>query len=380
MARPALDLGIGGKIYYCETKSGWRARCRYRDHDGVRREVERGASSKSAAEMALKVALRDRLRVAVGDGDITSETTMRVIGEAWFAEQEKKDRSPNTLASYRSCLDRHVYQALGGVRARQMTVGMADRFLATVAAKSGPSAAKMARAVLSGMCAMAARLDAMDRNVVRDAGPIARPSPKPAPRALGVVQLRQLRATLTYDDRARRRDIPDLVDMLMASGARIGEVCGLVWDAIDLDSGAVEIRSTVVRVKGKGLWNKPKPKTKAGFRLLALPEWAIVMLRDRRGESGSDDVVFPAPMGGLRDPSNTQADIRDAVQGAGFPGITSHLFGRKSVATLLDEDGHSARQIADVLGHDDPSITLDTYMGRKIANPGAAVSLAVLAF
>lgn len=32
---------------------------------------------------------------------------------------------------------------------------------------------------------------------------------------------------------------------------------------------------------------------------------------------------------GLRDPSNTQADIREAVADAGFPGLTSHLFGRK---------------------------------------------------
>ncbi|MCK9929044.1 hypothetical protein MXD62_18000 [Frankia sp. Mgl5] len=46
---------------------------------------------------------------------------------------------------------------------------------------------------------------------------------------------------------------------------------------------------------------------------------------------------------GLRDPSNTQADIREAVADAGFPGLTSHPFGRKSVATLL-EDGHSPRR------------------------------------
>ncbi|CAI7974125.1 integrase [Frankia sp. Hr75.2] len=380
MARPAMNLGTGGKIFYSTTARGVRARCYYRDHDGVRREVERGGRSKAAASMALRLALRDRVRVAIGDGEITGDTTLRVLGEAWFGALTKRDVSPNTVTAYRGTLDRHVYPALGEVKIRQLTVGLVDRFLAAVAEKSGPGTAKMARVVLSGMCAMAARVDALDRNLVRDAGSIVRNTPKEAPRSLTLVQLRQLRALLTYDERARRRDIPDLVDALMVSGARIGEICGLTWDAVDLDTGTVEIRSTVVRIKGQGLINKPRPKTKAGHRVLQLPAWAVAMLRARQTGRAPSDVVFPAPMGGLRDPSNTQADIRDAVTDAGFPGLTSHLFGRKSVATLLDEDGHSPRQIADVLGHANPSMTLSTYLGRKVSNPGAADTLSALAF
>ena len=51
--------------------------------------------------------------------------------------------------------------------------------------------------------------------------------------------------------------------------------------------------------------------------------------------------------------------------------ITSHTF-RKTTATILDEDGQSARQIADQLGQSRPSMTQDVYMGRKIRNPRAA--------
>lgn len=40
------------------------------------------------------------------------------------------------------------------------------------------------------------------------------------------------------------------------------------------------------------------------------------------------------------------------------------------MATLLDEAGLTARQIADVLGHARPSMTQDVYMGRK--NPSRA--------
>jgi integrase len=54
--------------------------------------------------------------------------------------------------------------------------------------------------------------------------------------------------------------------------------------------------------------------------------------------------------------------------------ITSHTF-RKTVATVLDEGGQSARRIADQLGHSRPSMTQDVYMGRKAQNPGAAEAL-----
>ena len=380
MARPALDLGTGGTIYYSRTAKGHRARCYYRDHDGVRREVERAGRSKAAAATALRKALKERMRAAVGDGDLTGESTVRQLGDAWFEALGRQDLSPNTTRAYRLCLDKHVYPALGEVRIRQLTVSLVDRFLATLADRRGYGAAKMTRSVISGMCALAARVDALDRNLVRDAGPIRKTTPDRTVRAMTVPQLRQLRAMLTYDDTARRRDILDLIDIMMASGARIGEACGIVWDAVDLTEGTIEIRSTVIRVTGKGLVNKPRPKSKAGHRRLALPVWAVAMLRGRYRGQKPDDLVFPAVGGGLRDPRNTNADIREAVDAAGFPGWTSHLFGRKSVATILDEQGHSPRQIADVLGHANPSMTLSTYIGRKVANPGAADTLAVLAF
>jgi integrase len=54
--------------------------------------------------------------------------------------------------------------------------------------------------------------------------------------------------------------------------------------------------------------------------------------------------------------------------------VTSHVF-RKTCATILDEAGMSARDIADQLGHARPSMTQDVYMGRKIVNPLTAAAL-----
>lgn len=68
---------------------------------------------------------------------------------------------------------------------------------------------------------------------------------------------------------------------------------------------------------------------------------------------------------------NTQADLRVIFDRAGYPGITSHTF-RRTVATLMDDAGLSARAAADQLGHAKVSMTQDSYFGRKLAATGAA--------
>ena len=239
--------------------------------------------------------------------------------------------------------------------------------LKAVTRHNGPATAKMTKSVLSGMCGLAARHDAIDRNPVRDAGPIKMPT-KSVPKALSVEDARLLIKRLAADDVARARDVPDLVRFMLATGVRIGEAAAVTWDVVDLDCGTVAITRTVVRVRHQGLLAK-ETKTDAGQRTLELPAWATEMLAAR--DAGTTGPVFPAPKGGWRDPSNTQGDLRDAFAAADFGWVTSHVL-RKTVATVMDQAGLSSRAAADQLGHVNPSMTADVYMGRRVAATGAA--------
>jgi integrase len=185
-----------------------------------------------------------------------------------------------------------------------------------------------------------------------------------------------LRAKLAGDKRAVGWDLPEFVDVMLATGLRIGEASAMTWAAVDLEAETVEVRGTVIRVKGQGLVIKPKPKSKAGYRKLLLPSWAVAMLRRRRTEAIPNDwdVVFTAPLGGLRDPSNTQADLRSVLSNAGYEWVTSHTF-RKTAATLLEGAGLTVRAVADQLGHADVTTTQNHYFGRKMTNDRAAAVL-----
>ncbi|WP_214402243.1 hypothetical protein [Pseudonocardia lacus] len=61
---------------------------------------------------------------------------------------------------------------------------------------------------------------------------------------------------------------------------------------------------------------------------------------------------------------NTQADLRQVFADAGYPWVTSHV-DLKTVATLMDTAGLTARQAADQLGHAEVSTTQHNYFGRR---------------
>lgn len=190
-----------------------------------------------------------------------------------------------------------------------------------------------------------------------------------ATRALSVEEAATLLAMLDASELAQRRDLPDLMRFLLATGVRIGEALALQWDAVDLDAQVVRIDWTVARVRGRGLVRK-EVKTATSERDLRLPDWCVAILRRRAAGQGPDALVFTDSKGGLRDVGNTGKDLRKA-RGDEFAWVTSHT-ARKTVATLLDGQGLSARAIADQLGHARPSMTQDVYMGRKVVGQVAS--------
>ncbi len=374
MARPRLPVGTYGEIRVYPVGAKFRAIADYRDYDGVKRPVERIGKSETAARNRLKEALRDRGRIDAG-AEITPQTKVSALAELWFAEIETDVRegkkSPNTARQYRERLDNQIILAIGELRLEEVTVSRADRLVKAVKNKHGNATAKVVRTVLNGMLGLATRHDVYDHNPAREVRRIEGSAAKPA-RALELDHARELRAKIAVDQVAIDRDLPDFTDMMLATGLRIGETAAIVWDAIDLDAGTVEVRGTVIREKGVGLYIKPKPKSVSGYRTLELPSWAVSMLRARKpADMKPVDPVFTAPLGGLRDPSNTNADLRDAFDAAGYAWVTSHVY-RKTVASLMDDAGLSARAAADQLGHAQVSMTQNRYMKRRVAKTGAA--------
>src|SRR3954471_13762767 len=407
VGRPPLPLGTYGKILFLAQPSGQvKARVKFRDFDGRVRQVGRVAPSRAAAERALKADLANRQAVSSGVS-LTGATRMTALADAWM--EADHGWSTGTQRTYRSVVNRQVKPAFGQLCIREVTPGVVGRALSAIAKNSGPGAAKTARACLSGMFALAIQDGAIAVNPVRDS--TAKISTgKRAPRALTVDESSRLVELFRNSDRAAELDLPDLVDWMLATGCRIGEALALRYGTngdgkpiLDPEAMTWEVNATVVRVRGAGLTIQPRPKTTAGWRVIALPDAAVRMLVNRRTKPArqrDSRVVFLPPVtGDLRDPSNVSGDLRQlldsfdcsACAGTGYQlnkdgsaktdsggrrircaegpwsWVTSHTF-RKTVATRLDEAGLTPRQVADQFGHANPSMTLDIYFGRQVVS------------
>ncbi|MFE3179074.1 tyrosine-type recombinase/integrase [Amycolatopsis sp. NPDC059090] len=358
-----MPLGTWGKVRtYTLTTGGHRATALYKDYDGVTRPVERRGDSAAKATNALLEALRDRQRAA-GDAEITAETKMSAVAKMYFAKLEASDKATRTKQDYRGAWDRYLERPLANLTVRQSgKVSVANRILASIRDNHGSGAAKMARAVLTGVYALTVRHDALDDNPVREIESLSTRSKGPKKKGrIHEANVSDVLGLFHSSEDAERWDLVDMQDVFSGLGCRIGELLALDWEtSIDFEDGTVYFHGTVIRVKGVGLVVQPYTKSPAGMRHIRPPAWVMDILKQRCVESRSP-WAFPSSTGTLRDPDNARKCIRRVVEGTPFEGLHPHDW-RHYVARVLHEMGLTARQIADYLGHDKPSTSLDHYV------------------
>jgi integrase len=350
----------------------YRSWANYRDFDGVTRRVQRFGPTKLAAENRLKEALRDRNRVALS-GEITGDSRLRVVAEMWFRELEESDRAMRTKITYRDAWRRLVEPAVGELRLSDLRVSTVDRVIREIRQRRGSASAHHAKVVLSGVLGLAVRHDAIDANPVRELTPARKSKSTREKTVLTEDGLNRLREHLAGSAEAAKYDLRDLVDVLSGLGCRVGELLALDWTRVDDAAGTIAIEGTVIRVPGEGLIVQSHTKSRASMRTITPPGWVLELLVKRHADSHGP-WVFPSTAGTLRDPDNTRKQLRQVVAGTEWEGLHPHAF-RHLVATRLDAEGLSAREIADYLGHERISMTQDVYMARRVTGAAASAAL-----
>lgn len=352
MPREPMPIGTWGKIRVDETEAGFRAHVYFRDLTGRRRQLERTATSCTKAENAVLRAVKARLEESPDHDLIGPETHVSALLEHWITEKSRTV-AKGTVKTYQQTIDRHLAQSVGNLRIREATTPRLDRAVADLLPSI--SSAKLARTILQQAFAVALRLGAVTRNPATGIRPIS--SRKPKPTALSKQDIAGLRRLFQAHDATHDSELDVVAQMLMATGARIGEVLALRWQDIDLENGVVRI--TGIIEDGQRVEHT---KTEAGERGLTLPKTVLDMLTARRVAAGCE-IVLPSSRLTWRWPSNVRRQWRDALRGSSLEGTTPKAF-RRSVATLLDrEAGVEAAQAQ--LGHSSSDITTRFYIARQ---------------
>ena len=138
----------------------------------------------------------------------------------------------------------------------------------------------------------------------------------------------------------RLRDLA-VLEVLYASGIRVGELCGL--DLVDVDQGR-----QVLRVMGKGAKERTVPVGQPALR--ALNGW-LSGGRPVLAGSQSGPALFLGRRGRRVDPRTVRRSVHEMLRGVeGVPDLGPHGI-RHSAATHLLEGGADLRTVQELLGH-----------------------------
>ncbi|MFE2751547.1 tyrosine recombinase XerC [Actinosynnema sp. NPDC059335] len=398
---PLLQIGTHGKVNHRAQVAGkWmplrdlpdgatpdvvQAYTNFRDLDGVTRKVSASGPTQYKADRALKAVLKER---SGGVRRLSSESRFADLATAYL-ERVQRTRAVTTLERYRTRLNVHVLPNVGQLRLRECTVGRFQALMDQLAERLDSNTLAGIRTVLSGVMQEAVDRDLISANPVREMRDIE-PSRKRKAPAYDHEQLVDFFARLDGDEESRRADLPDLLRFYFAVGVRFGEALALRWQDVNLTDEPVLATNAWgerVRVPARSIWingnlvavsggvARNDGKTFAARRVIVLPDYMHLLLSVRKPDGAPEsEPVFPSTRLGWRHPSNVQRAVRSMRKRIGYPDFTTKV-GRRSVATALDAQGFSAREIADILGHARPSMTQDVYMDRGRPNTRAASAL-----
>ena len=150
--------------------------------------------------------------------------------------------------------------------------------------------------------------------------------------------------------------------LCLYTGLRIGELLGLTWNDVDFERGVINITKTVYREKDeRGTWKLcvDTPKTKASDRVIPLPEYISTMLI-QDAETAQTPYVVENKKGERMSIRSYQYLFEKLTERAGVRKLNFHAL-RHTFATRAIECGMDIKTVADIMGHQNASITLNRY-------------------
>ncbi|NJP43236.1 tyrosine-type recombinase/integrase [Actinacidiphila epipremni] len=152
-------------------------------------------------------------------------------------------------------------------------------------------------------------------------------------------------------------------------GLRRGEACGQPWSETNLDAHSLTVSAQLVQHG----WQveTSEPKTDSGFRVIALDDDTVEVLRRHRERQEADrekwasawvetGLVFTQEDGSWLHPGKITDLFERLVAASGLPPIRLHDL-RHGAATLMLAAGVDVKVVSDTLGHSDTRITRDIY-------------------
>lgn len=289
--------------------------------------------------------------------------TFRQYGEGVFMPTKAVTMSENGRSTYQGILDRWIYPALGELKLPEITPAEISALLLSMqAAGKAQATCVKAYTVLKSLFKMAHLADLIDRNPMDK---VERPKPrkdemkKPAEaESYTAGELKYILDCLEHEPLKWRAYMSLLID----TGLRRGEACGLKWECVDLDAGKITVAGNLCYTPTKGVYLDTPKSGKS--RTVDIAPGVVALLRQLRQEQaagGLSHYVFSQE--GSPEPMHPQSPTRYMKKFAARYGVADlhpHKL-RHSFASVAITNGADMASVSEKLGHSDKAVTLRMY-------------------
>ncbi len=297
---------------------------------------------------------------------IAVEPSTVTVGEQfryWLDTYARTSVSPQTFSEYERIVRSHILLTLGAVPLQKLTVAHLEAF-------KGESLARGLGARTVTVCLMRLRqmlAQAVDLNLIAANPALCVQKPRVCSRRARTWTAEQARRFLAV---ASQSPYGPILAVYLGSGMWRGEALGLRWRDVHFAHHTLRVEQTVGMERGRTVI-KPKPKTEASRRTIAVDTAIIAALDDHRDRQQErrvqaddgwqdHDLVFASSRGTPINPNNLLRDFWRLVEQAGVPRIRIHDL-RHTHITLAIQAGAPIAAVSRRAGHARVSTTTDIY-------------------
>ena len=326
---------------------------------GAKRKTLYGKTRGEVSEKLTK-AMADR-----DDGLVFDADNLKVgeYLERWLVDSVLDTVRPTTYERYEQIVRIHVRPALGSVKLKNLTpVHVRGLYREKLEAGLSARTVQYIHVTLHKALKQAVQDGLIPRNATE-----AVKAPQVRREEMRPLSAEQVKVLLEV---ARGDRLEALYVLAIHTGLRQGELLGLKWEDVDLESGTLRVRRTLVTAKGGPVLTAPK--TKGSRRSVKLTQGAVEALRshlkhqlqeiDRAGSLWRENgLMFASESGEPLDRRYlTSCRYKALLKRAELPMIRFHDL-RHTCATLLLSKNVNPKIVSEMLGHASIAITLDTY-------------------
>lgn len=328
----------------------------------------------------MKVAQRDKIIYRINDDQrnqryleekpnkehdsITSSETFKIIANEWLQVQ-KPELKASSIAKYSNIMRLYLFpefgeQNISNISRNEVILFSKDMLINGGSAAKGlaPKTVNSTLSVLKNIFEYARREKELQ---VADVSNISVKQPQKPMRILSRYEQQRLSQYLCANLSLRNLGIL----LCLYTGLRIGEICALKWEDINIGEQYLYVHQTMQRIQFPDLEEKKTevviqaPKSDSSIRKIPIPDEVFQLLLPVQ----ADDSAFL--LTGLEqrfiEPRCMENQFKLVALNCEIPDINFHAL-RHTFATRCVELGFDVKSLSEILGHASVNITLNRYV------------------